>query len=139
MLCIGRRIHRANVEKECKNNIGNGGLCKEIPDLMHTFVTCNGVKDLYREVIRIMEKVFKVSIKAEEMVALSFMERNLMKMRLMLWFGIKVMYGIYTKVESTTLFLGIVRELEWCQQNNLKVGNFEMMLKLREEIIESMN
>ena len=49
MLCIGRRIHRANVEKECKNIIGNGGLCKEIPDLMHTFVTCNGVKEVIRQ------------------------------------------------------------------------------------------
>ena len=54
----------------------------EIPDLMHTFVTCNGIKDLYREVEGMIGNVFNVSIKAEEMETLSLMDRNLMKMRL---------------------------------------------------------
>ena len=57
-------------------------------------------------------------------------------MRLMLWFVIKIMYGIFIKVGRTTLFMGISRELEWSQQNNLWVGIWEMIMKLREEIIK---
>ena len=134
MLYIGRRIHRANVEKECKNEIGNMGLCKEIPDLLHTFVTCDGVKDLYGEVVRIIEKVFNVSIKAEEMITMSFMDRNIMKMRLMLWSVIKILYGIYMKVGRTDLFIGLLRDLEWIQQNNLRIGTVEMMRTLGDEV-----
>ena len=54
-------------------------------------------------------KVFKVSIQAEEMITLLFMDRNKMKMRLMLWFVIKIIYGIYMKVERATLLMGMLR------------------------------
>ena len=139
MLCIGRRIHRANVDKECKNEVSNGDSCKDLPDLMHTFVTCNGIKELFSEVVRIIEEVFNISIKAEEMVTLSFMDRSIMKMRLMLWMVIKIMYGIYMKVGRTDLFLGILRDLEWSQQNNLRIGTYEMMRTLREKVTKTLN
>ena len=51
MLCIGRRFHRANVERECKNDLGGGMTCIDIPDVLHNFVTCNGIKEIYGEVI----------------------------------------------------------------------------------------
>ena len=136
MLYFGKRIHRTNVDKECKNDLGHGMLCRDIPDVMHTFVTCKGIEEGYTEVIEVIKNFFNVSVKAEEMVTLSFMERNLLKMRLMLWFVIKIMYGIYRKIQRTELYLGILRELEWSQQNNLRIGKVEMIMKMRVELIK---
>ena len=42
-------------------------LCRDIPDLMHTLITCKGIKECYREVVKVIEKIFNISIKAEEM------------------------------------------------------------------------
>ena len=103
---------------------------------MHTFITCKGIEEWYREVVKIIEKIFNISIKDEEMVTLSFMDRNLRKMRLMLWFVIKIMYGIYMKVERTTLYLGILKELEWNQQNNLRIRAFENIIQLGGELVK---
>ena len=40
------------------------------------------------------------------------------------------------KVERTTLYLGILKELEWNQQNNLRIRAFENIIQLGGELVK---
>ena len=131
MLLIGARIHRANVDKECKNEI-DGQECKVIPDLVHTFVSCKGIEKDWAALSDLINKVLNAEIKMKEIITISFTHRNVKKRRVTVWLVAKILYGIYKKEDLRVTLEQIVVELGWLLQSRVRVGSCAEMNRLRE-------
>ena len=94
LIPIGKRIHRANVEKRCLNEIGNQ-VCQVIPDLKHKLLECpantligNMVKDELGQLLgREVDNV--------KLLGLSFNHKDKRKLKVLVWFAIKMLYFIH--------------------------------------------
>ena len=131
MLLIGGRIHRANVDKECKNDV-DGQECKVIPDLVHTFVSCKGIEKDFVALVDLIKKVLNFEIKMKEIITISFTHRNVKRRWVTVWLVAKVMYGMYKKEDLRVILEHIVVDLEWLLQSRVRVGSCEEMNRLRD-------
>ena len=138
MLLIGRRIHRANVDKECKNDVG-GAPCVAIPDVMHTFVQCNGIIDQYNDIKNILQQILDCDVQDREVITLSFTHRNTKRRKIAVWFIVKALNGIYQKKGNEDIFREIVKELEWFLQVQIKVGSCQEMIRAKDIVKEYRN
>ena len=130
MLPIGSRIHRANVDKECKNNI-DGDVCRDIPDITHTFITCKGIENTFDSFKDTLQTILGYRVNNTEIITLSFTHRNQRKRQIAIWFVVKVLYGIYIKISLQKIYKDIVEELEWNLQWRVIIGSCQEMLKLK--------
>ena len=130
MLAIGSRVHRANEDKECKNNI-DGDVCRDIPDITHTFITCKGIENTFDSFKDTLQTILGYRVNNTEIITLSFTHRNQRKRKIAIWFAVKVLYGIYIKLSLEKIYKDIVEELEWNLQWRVIIGSCQEMLKLK--------
>ena len=131
MLLIGGRIHRANVDKECKN-VKDGVQCRNIPDIMHTFVTCKGIERdfaLYKDLIK---EVNNAEINTNEILTISFTNKNRKRRKVLIWFVAKAMFGMFRKDSINNTLEQMVMELEWFLQGNGTIGSCKEMERLKD-------
>ena len=130
MLLIGGRIHRANVEKECKN-INDGVECRDIPDLMHTFVTCKGIEKDFACLKNLIKEINEAEIHTKDILTISFTNRNRQRRTILVWFIAKVMFGMFKKENIRNTLEHIALELEWFLHGQVSIGSCMEMNRLR--------
>ena len=115
MLPIGRRIHRKNAEKRCLIELYDGSKCLVIPDLKHSLIQCEGVKNSFEEVKRIIELFLEKKIDSSQLIFLAFNHRNKRKLKLACWFVVKCLYLMHNEklFNKTQLLAEIRRSLKW--------------------------
>ena len=95
MLPIGKRIHRANVEKRCLKKWGNDQTCEDVPDLKHTLLNCPAIKRETSKVKKTLEQFLGRTVKENEIITLSVKDRNNKRDQIATWFKIRSMHEIY--------------------------------------------
>ena len=115
MLPIGRRIHRKNAEKRCLIELYDGSKCLVIPDLKHSLIQCEGVKNSFEEVKRIIELFLEKKIDSSQLIFLAFNHRNKRKLKLACWFVVKCLYLMHNEklFNKIQLLAEIRRSLKW--------------------------
>ena len=130
MLLIGGRIHRGNVDKECKN-MQDGIQCRNIPDIMHTFVTCKGTEKDFTLLKDLIKEVNNADINTNEILTISFTNRNRKRRVVIVWLTAKVLFGIFNKENIKNTLEQLVRELEWYLKGQVRIGSCKEMCRLK--------
>ena len=132
MLKIGARLHRPNAEKRCLAVL-EGGVCQEIEFREHLFISCERVKDLNSNCLRILGDFLAKEVPAREFINLAFNHRNKKRLRSAIWFAVKVMYLIYTKrmFSKIQVLQEIVKEIDWNLDLNRKIGSKKDLNELK--------
>ena len=94
MIPVGNRIRRANVEKKCKNALGNF-VCEEVPNLMHRLIECTAMVTEATKVKDIIKEMLGKDVKDMDILTFSFNHRNMKRNQLLVWFAIKTLYNLY--------------------------------------------
>ena len=121
MLPVGRRIHIANREKRCLNQLMNGN-CQVIPDMYHALKDCEGVKEAFKKIHQTTEIFLERNIKERMLTFCAFTHKKKNKLKVAVWFVIKSLYLIYIKKiqNKSQLLAEMHKALEW-NLNLLKV------------------
>ena len=131
MLPIGRRIHRANVDKECKNELDDT-VCRAIPDIYHTFVDCKSIKEDFEKFKVILQEILGSDVDDNGIVTLSLTHRSIRRRKMALWFIIKVLYGIYNKADLKSVLGGIIEDIHWLLKSQIAIGSFQEMVRAKD-------
>ena len=134
MLPIGRRIHRANVEKRCLLKSIDGTECQVVPDIYHAFATCSSVKQSFQFIREITGLFLKRSIDDKNLLFLSFNHRDSRKLKVAIWFVVKSLYLLYIDklFNKTQLLAEIRRNLDWNIDHMRKIGSLDEMKIFRD-------
>ena len=97
MVAVGKRIHRRNTEKRCLKKLPSGEECEVIPDLFHALMDCEGINDTFKEVTGIVEGLLDREIEGKDIIMLNFNHRNKKRLKLIIWFVVKSLYGMLIK------------------------------------------
>ena len=131
MLLIGSRIHRANVNKECKKEI-DGGECRAIPDISHTFATCKGICNQFNRYKQMLEEILGHKTNEGEILTLSLNHRNRKRIKIAVWVLVKILYGIYNKVEGGQILENVSEDIQWSLQVQVIIGSHQEMIRAKD-------
>ena len=133
MLPIGRRIHRANVEKKCQNKLNEQQYCVEMPDLTHKLLKCPAIKNKALKVKIVLEKYLGEEIADKKIITLSFKNRNANKNQIAVWFAIRALYRIYHAGDNSKncVLDSSIKEIDWNLSLNRKIGSAGEMMNFR--------
>ena len=135
MLPVGRRIHRPNVEKRCLNLIGNQE-CQIIPDIEHKMIECPAKEDIGKTIKSELGQYMGQHIGNKMLLCISFNHKDKRKLKLGVWFAIKMLYLTFYKINDnkTQLLTLIQKELDWNLKMQIKIGSASEMWKLRNQL-----
>ena len=131
ILPVGSRIHRRNAERRCLTNLSNGEVCFEIQTMEHLFSNCKMVENIYGAMKRVLEIVLDRSVSYTDIIHFSFNHRNKKKLKLALWFSVKMMFKIYQDKcrNKAQLLKDVIKTIDWNLSMNRKLGSLcEVML-----------
>ena len=89
MVELGKKIHR-KTDKRCLKKFTSGEEYEDIPDLFHALMDCIGNNDNFKEVKSITEAMLDRQIKGKNIIMLNFNHRNKKRLKLKVWFRLKV-------------------------------------------------
>ena len=135
MLPVGNRIRRANVEKKCKNIVGNF-VCEEVPNLKHKLIECTAMVTEATKVKDILQQMSGKEVKDMVLLTFSFNHRNTKRNQLLVWFAIKSLYNLYLEQGDSKVYLleNLRKEIDWNLELGRKIGSKCEMNKLADEI-----
>ena len=136
LLPIGKRIHRANVDKRCLNEIGDQ-VCQVIPDLKHKLLECPANTLIGNNLKGELSQLLGREVDNVKLLGLSFNHKDKRKLKVLVWFAIKVLYIMYCKLNDnkSQLLTLIVKEINWNLDMQIKIGSATEMLKLRNHLV----
>ena len=112
-------MHRPGAEKRCLAVLENNRVCLQLNDRIHAMLVCqrSPVKD--RSILNILSEFLGRPVTVMEIIHFSFNHRNKKRLRVAVWFAVKVLYFLYSnKCENKTKLLDeLQKEIEW----NLKM------------------
>ena len=119
MLPIGDRLHRPGAEKRCQLVMENDRVCTQISNRQHVLLSC---PSLGKNLIKVILADFlDRSISDQEILHFSFNHRSKKRLRIAVWFAVKMLYWIYCKkcFNKIQLLNEMLKEIQW----NLKMTN----------------
>ena len=136
MVAVGKRIHRRNTERRCLKKLTNGEECQYIPDLFHALMDCEGINDTFKEVTIIVEGLLDREIEGKDIIMLNFNHRNKKRLKLIIWFVVKSLYGMHIKklFNKRQLFNEIWKELDWNVSLMKRIGALDVMILLKDKL-----
>ena len=136
MVAVGKRIHRRNTERRCLKKLTNGEECQYIPDLFHALMDCEGINDTFKEVTIIVEGLLDREIEGKDIIMLNFNHRNKKRLKLIIWFVVKSLYGMHIKklFNKRQLFNEIWKELDWNVSLMKRIGAIDVMILLKDKL-----
>ena len=119
MLPIGDRLHRQGAEKRCLSAMENDRVCTQISNRQHVLLSCPSLGENLIKVI--LADFLDRSISDQEILHFSFNHRSKKRLRIAVWFAVKMLYWIYCKkcFNKIQLLNEMLKEIQW----NLKMTN----------------
>ena len=130
-------IHfQRNAEKRCLKKLPSGEDCEVIPDLFHALMDCEGINDTFKEVTVIVEGMLDRKIEGKDIIMLNFNHRNKKRLKLIIWFVVKSLYGMHIKklFNKRQLFNEIWKELDWNVSLMKRIGALDVMILLKDKL-----
>ena len=132
MLPVGTRLHRKNIERRCMLVMENNAVCLEAQNLEHLFIKCQGMVDVTKSILNVLEQFLGKSVE-KELIYFSFNHRNKKKLVWAIWFSVKAMYKMYLNkyLNKAQLLAYIIKEVDWNLKRQRNLGSLCEMLRLR--------
>jgi len=139
MLPIGNRLHRPGAEKRCLSLLENNTVCVCLNDRKHALLSCSRSPVVEKSVINILTDYLERSVSEEEILHFSFNHRNKKRLKLALWFAVKMLFLIYSKksMNKMQLLAEIQKEIQWNLKMMRKFGSQSEVIALKECILRN--
>ena len=121
MLPTGDRLHRPGSEKRCLSIMDNGRVCTQINDRQHVLLACPCPPVGENLVKLILSDFLDHIVSDQEIVHFSFNHRCKKRLKIAVWFAVKMLFWIYCKkcFNKIQLLDEMLKEIQW----NLKMMN----------------
>ena len=121
MLPTGDRLHRPGAEKRCLSVMENNGVCTQISNRQHMLLTCPCPPVGDNIIKLILSDYLERTISDQEILHFSFNHRNKKRLKIGVWFAVKMLFWIYCKkfFNKMQLLDEMLKEIQW----NLKMTN----------------
>ena len=121
MLATGDRLHRPGAEKRCLSVIENDSICTQINNRQHVLLSCPCPPVRENIVKVILSDYLDRIISDGEILHFSFNHRSKKRLRVAVWFAVKMLFWIYCKkcFNKVQLLDEMLKEIQW----NLKMTN----------------
>ena len=138
LLPVGARLHRKNAERKCLVNLGNDRICQELQTLEHFFVKCERVKSIGQSLIFILESLLDRNVGIHDLMHFSFNHRSKKKLKVALWFAIKVMFKMFQdrNFNKAQILSCVIKSIDWNLSVNRNLGSLCDIMYLRTLIRE---
>ena len=135
MLAIGARLHRRNVERRCMLKVQDE-ICEEVQTREHLFGSCKSVEGISGACKTVLNEFLGREVNLNDLIHLSFNHRDKRKLKLALWFAVKVMYSIYhdNSRNKAQILHEVVKEIDWNLDLSRKIGSVAQMIVLKQII-----
>ena len=139
MLPIGNRLHRPGAEKRCLSLLGNNTICICLNDRKHAFLSCLRSPVVERSVMNILSDFLERPVSEEEILHFSFNHRNKKRLKLALWFAVKMLFLIHSRkcLNKMQLLAEIQKEIQWNLKMMRKFGSHSEVIALKESILRN--
>ena len=138
LLPVGARLHRKNADRKCLVNLGNDRICQELQTLEHFFVKCERVKSMGQSLIFILESLLDRNVGIHDLMHFSFNHRSKKKLKVALWFAIKVMFKMFQdrNFNKAQILSCVIKSIDWNLSVNRNLGSLCDIMYLRTLIRE---
>ena len=138
ILPVGSRMHRPGAEKRCLTVLENNRVCLEHNDRLHAMLTCQRYPVKDRSIISILSDFLGRPVTDNEVIHFSFNHRNKMRLRVAVWFAVKILYFLYlNKCENNTQLLDeMQKEIEWNLKMKKGLGSQSEVVALKECLLK---
>ena len=141
MLPVGSRLHRPGAEKRCLAVMENDRQCQQVNDKYHALLSCPRPPVSDRIVEKVMSHFLERTVTDVEIIHFSFNHRCKKRLRVAVWFTVKILYLIYlNRCENKMQLLAeMQREVEWNLKMVKGMGSLSEVFALKECIFKALN
>ena len=141
MLPVGSRLHRPGAEKRCLAVLENDRECLQFNDKYHALLSCTRPPVSDRIVGKVLSYFLERSVTDMEIIHFSFNHRCKKRLRIAVWFTVKILFLIYlNKCENKMQLLAeMQRDIEWNLKMLKGMGSISEVIALKECILRAQN
>ena len=139
MLPTGDRLHRPGAEKRCLSVMENNGVCIQISNRQHMLLTCPCPPVGDNIIKLILSDYLERTISDQEILHFSFNHRNKKRLKIGVWFAVKMLFWIYCKkfFNKMQLLDEMLKEIQWNLKMTNSLGSLSEVLALKTCILRN--